>query len=673
MTEEIDARERLKQIDLEIQKLHVKSRCIEHRVSVHTNEAQIERLENRSIIEKLESERESIEKEITHSIQSNVMTNIFDKSKIERLAWPVKLFFDQNPEIFPDDYAEKALSVFSETNNPASQIINAREEILETQETDIPNKSTARLNLVISVKEYKSIINCSELVESIKSHCELFNNVYIFLDECDEAQASKLLSFIRKDNVIFFIDKNTKMKTIFSTLLEAGGPEDLFLLAETKCIFNEDINRLKKIITYDSDVICMSRPTVNNYWSLDSICININTVHTAVENIKWSNSWYLNSNSFQQICSSLHAHALFDIRNVGIGNHVTYTIQDQIEQQVKPQHTREDLKLQWPYLPRGESIQNTNYICGDICGYCDENYMYDDRFDGKLGDYFVRDFKSLCYQPITDIAVLMMTSYKQLFGTMFNTCLSSLFEHNRPSNSSRVDMFICVNRVPSDVDIDKLHEMLNTKIKNHTYGYMVNDVNLINIDLSPDEDIFTYSLKEYMSVNKSNRLYLGGSHGINKQFFDCMSIFKNEYKYYDYILLLEPDCKVVKNCWLDELLEHIETAPDKLIYGSFYKGVANITQREHINGVAIYNNSSELHEILEAASKYITRNIQIANEWIINFDIAISRVAIDRNILNNKVVDTTFITNVSTVRDLTTPEAEVINEHPNTIILHKKS
>lgn len=673
MTDKIDARERLKQIDIEIQKLHVKSRCIEHRASVHSNEAQLERLENRGVIEKLEAERLSIEKEITDNIQTNIMTNVFDKSTIERLAWPVKLFFDQNPEIFPDEYAEKALSVFSETNNPATQILNAREEILNTRETDLPNKSTARLNLVITVKEYKCIMNCSELVESIKSHCDLFDNVYIFIDTCNETQASKLLSLIRKDNVVFFIEKGIKMKHVFTSLLEAGAPDDIFLLAETHCIFEDNVKRLKKIITYDSDIICLSRPVVNNYWSLNGICVNINTVHTGVEHLKWNNNWSLNSNSFEQICSSFHEQMHFDIRNVGIGNHVMYTIHDQISQQSKQPETKEDLKLQWPYLPRGEVIQSNDYICGDICRYSNANYMYDDRFDGKLGDYFVRDFKSLCYAPITDIGVLLMTSYKQLFGKMFNACLTSLFDDHRPSNTSRVDMFICINNTPFDVNLDQLHELITSKIKKHTYGYMVNDVNLINIDLSPDEDVFTYSFKEYLALNKSNRLYLGGSHGINKQFFDCMSIFKDTYKDYDYILLLEPDCKILKNCWVDELLERIELNPGKLIYGSFYKGVANITERDHINGVAIYNNTSELHALLEAAQKYIIRNVQLANQWIVNFDVAVTRVAIDRNTLNESVIDTNYITNVSTVKDLTTSEAEVINEHPNTIVLHKKS
>ncbi len=110
-----------------------------------------------------------------------------------------------------------------------------------------------------------------------------------------------------------------------------------------------------------------------------------------------------------------------------------------------------------------------------------------------------------------------------------------------------------------------------------------------------------------------------------------------------------------------------------LIAGSKYKGVANLQQdKDHLNGVAIYR-LDKFKQVLKGTKNWLGEYIKVGAEWICNFDIAIYRWAkINNKWSDQHFVDTKIITNVSTTVDMSTPVDQVIEQNPETIVLHKK-
>jgi hypothetical protein len=67
-------------------------------------------------------------------------------------------------------------------------------------------------------------------------------------------------------------------------------------------------------------------------------------------------------------------------------------------------------------------------------------------------------------------------------------------------------------------------------------------------------------------------------------------------KEYKWIFYVEPDCKPIRNQWIEKLLEHVIMMNEEFwIKGSIFRGteILNPNNRIHINGNAIYNNHDE--------------------------------------------------------------------------------
>lgn len=201
----------------------------------------------------------------------------------------------------------------------------------------------------------------------------------------------------------------------------------------------------------------------------------------------------------------------------------------------------------------------------------------------------------------------------------------------------------------------------------------INKVFIHSLNIPDKDNIYVrsrHSLKKFKEVGEPA---LGLSAGPNNLFFGAMNYLSK--KEYDYHMVLETDTRPVKYFWFDLLFRYTENN-DFLIGGSTYKGSVQIPEgaawADHLNGVAIYNNSSNLHSLLAHAKQLILDRVQRQEDrCMVNYDIAIFYAAENLG-LKSELLDTDIITNISLGADLRLKEQEILTKHRKTIVLHQK-
>lgn len=209
----------------------------------------------------------------------------------------------------------------------------------------------------------------------------------------------------------------------------------------------------------------------------------------------------------------------------------------------------------------------------------------------------------------------------------------------------------------------------------------VNDVILINNNINKEQNIYKRNKKGFFDLEK---FPLGRTHGINFHFYAAMDkMFETDYENF---LLLESDTKPLNKKWFDTLLLAIENN-DFCILGSKYKGV----NREHVyrqyygnhlNGVGIYMNNKETLNLLKKSKQYIVEELwkdsknnskhsEKKHKEFMNYDVAIYLVA-KENSLEDKLVDTQYITNQSSPGNEKTSIEDTLKEFPETMLIHRK-
>lgn len=200
----------------------------------------------------------------------------------------------------------------------------------------------------------------------------------------------------------------------------------------------------------------------------------------------------------------------------------------------------------------------------------------------------------------------------------------------------------------------------------------INKIIIHSLRISDKENIYIrskHSLKKFQEMGEPS---LGLSSGPNNLFFGAMNYLSD--KDYENYLLLETDTRPVKYFWFDLLVKYSKN--NFLIAGSSYKGNCEIPKEalwaKHLNGVAIYKNSPELHNLLKQSKQLIVDKVKNRKDsCMINYDIAIFYSAQNNN-LDSGLIDTNFITNISLGPDIKIKEQEILLKHRKTVVLHQK-
>lgn len=247
-----------------------------------------------------------------------------------------------------------------------------------------------------------------------------------------------------------------------------------------------------------------------------------------------------------------------------------------------------------------------------------------------------------------------------------------------PSKNFKFDWFFCFNKGP----VSNYEDLL--VYEGHPN---INKIYLIDEKIPEDEDVYIrqHNIKfenakiQYEESSKPENLPpLGGASGPNLGFYKAIEILFNNYDH-DYFFMVEHDSYPIKDFWFDYMLEYIDRE-DFLIAGSKYKGHQKwhyvLNYKDHLNGIAIYKNDSMLLNFINECKSYNERVINESN-WCVNFDILLNdfyKTNQGKNLINhqNPFINTDFITNVSDPNDYHLTNEQVINSHPNTIIIHQK-
>jgi len=247
-----------------------------------------------------------------------------------------------------------------------------------------------------------------------------------------------------------------------------------------------------------------------------------------------------------------------------------------------------------------------------------------------------------------------------------------------PSLKYKFDFFFCFNRGP----VSNYESLL--KFESHPN---INKIYLIDEKIPKEEDIYIrqheidISSGKVLSVENAmpEKLPpLGGASGPNLGFYLAIEILLSNYKHKNFFML-EHDSMVIKDNWFDHILEYAENN-EFLIAGSKYKGHNKwhyvLNYKDHLNGIAIYKNSPELLNFIQETKSYNKKIINPSN-WCVNFDILI-----DQFFKTNKgqslithatpFINTDFITNVSDPTDYYLTPEDILELHPNTLIIHQK-
>ena len=239
---------------------------------------------------------------------------------------------------------------------------------------------------------------------------------------------------------------------------------------------------------------------------------------------------------------------------------------------------------------------------------------------------------------------------------------------SNPSKSNNFDLFLIFNK-GKDSDYQDLKEFVNNSSIKNIY------IHILNI---PDEqDIYIQPWKTKTLPTEIPKL--GLSSGPNLSFYRSLNYLQELDGNYSHFLLLEADVFFLQKYWYDSLSEYCSKNRFS-IAGSKYKGLSTAHRdsqyKDHLNGVAIYSNTSALTTILQKSEKTNEEYVKAGNHFL-NFDIAIDifRQLDEGHIISgeNCFIDTDFIINCSdpsTDSELT--KRDILNNFSNALILHQK-
>lgn len=130
---------------------------------------------------------------------------------------------------------------------------------------------------------------------------------------------------------------------------------------------------------------------------------------------------------------------------------------------------------------------------------------------------------------------------------------------------------------------NSIHEKIYRLFSIYELGSLFSDVRVIDLQISPEEDIYIRDARDYDRTIPR----LGLKSGPNKQFFQTMRICSE----FSCTLLNEVDMLPLTTDWLDKLANVIPPNNDFMVLGSRYSGEAKLGPdiARHINGNAIYN------------------------------------------------------------------------------------
>lgn len=269
-----------------------------------------------------------------------------------------------------------------------------------------------------------------------------------------------------------------------------------------------------------------------------------------------------------------------------------------------------------------------------------------------------------------DLCIFIPCSYKEYKNNRLSYFLKNFFK-KKPSSKYSFDFYFFFDQIEDSKSLTQsIKSLLN-------YDY-VNNFYIHSFNLHPENNFFdlTLNLNDPIDFIPDS----GTTSGPNKLFFKSIFYLQNLNLKYKNFLLLETDVFIMRDLWFDKILEFVINN-NFLIAGSTYKGL-NVfhntsNYKDHLNGVAIYKNNKKLYKLVENTELYIYKEISNKNSYGICYDTAINYWLESEDGLKFKkksqpLIEVDFITNCSDIKDQNFTKDHIMEQYPQTLILHKK-
>lgn len=676
------------QIEIEIARLQSELACLESEVillqhqhgEAHHRARQIDTrrtmLENQNTAKKKELEyliqtnKKRVEDmknrdKVTQSTDASHHTD--NETQIDpQLVWPLKLLLDHVPNCISPSHGSQVRDLFRKTG-PREQIEKIQDEFVISTDIDkLPRRYDTCVMMLSYCREesntlresiqqtlYKNIHN--EDIDSIVVYVSNDNPKIDVVDELlGENSENPKLAIIEQSSPATYTEMFAFIEQHKQSLNNA-----CFIMAKPD-VELRDVNKLKNI-SATNRVICISEPS-NRYWQTDAWMVDGTVTGQSLPEMLHVGC----DNSAEKFLANMHISKV-EIRNISVGGHVMCSRGSEARYVHKRVATAKDNTRQWPFC---DQIEQDNYIVGDVCASSKYNFYYTDRYSGIPSNCLVRNIKELTHTHTNEMCVFFMTCDKEIKNGCLYRAISNIFS-TTPSIKKSFNLHICVDSCSNPLGV-----ISNIKnILRSVEATCVSDVFIENADLTPEENVFTYDMNLYSTLPQQA---LGASNGINKTFYDTMQMMQqaNRGKYKN-MLMFETDCTVLKENWFDTCVNYCRDAKHFAIAGSKYSGIEEghrVTYYAgHLNGVAIYKNCEELTKILKGGKQYIKQWIsnQDVSKKIMNFDVG-NYMYVKENAMEHLFIDVDFISNYSSVENTHLTTEQVLERHPDTVILHKK-
>lgn len=276
------------------------------------------------------------------------------------------------------------------------------------------------------------------------------------------------------------------------------------------------------------------------------------------------------------------------------------------------------------------------------------------------------------------LAVFFLTTKKEAEAGDLLRAINYYLYNIQSKNS--FDLFLCFDQKVEKKVYDALSDVKKHQNINDVIFHCNNIPDDLNIYLQP------WKKKTHSLPFDLRKLPMGRSHGINKHFYDTLFYLQKLDGYENY-MLLESDTKPMRSDWFDSCLKYAENT-EYLVAGSVYKGkdreeVSKKYYSGHLNGVGLYKKSEKAHNFIKESKEYLKElllndyNSRFKMYWaFMNYDVAMYLLANKGPYFKKEYAtlykDTDIFTNCSTTEDEDLSLNSVLNEFPETIILHKK-
>ena len=273
----------------------------------------------------------------------------------------------------------------------------------------------------------------------------------------------------------------------------------------------------------------------------------------------------------------------------------------------------------------------------------------------------------------TQLSIVLLATQKEYQSGDVTACLNKYFKTNA-SVDKKIDLHIFFNK-GEESDYNDLLDYKNCE--------NVNEVKIKSHKLEGLDDLYARTPYDLQKLGLPTVPLLGGSSGPNNLFFNSMIPLMDSI-YRDF-LMIECDTFPVVSRWIDSLIDYCDRNTF-MIAGSTYLGECNLPQFQtwtgHLNGVAIYRASSNLSVFFNLSRKTIQSLVQSNQNHFISFDVGMHfflstllgrKYFNNPNIPGNFLIDSPVISNYSLPQDFAVSVEKVKEDHPQTIILHKKT